>query len=72
MTINSINRANTQIKQMGTSQATDSYSRNIQNQIANAQKQLQELSSNEDMNVPPFCRASFQGHWKPRRTPRSL
>lgn len=51
MTINSINGANTQIKQMGASQATDSYSRNIQNQIANAQKQLQELSSNEDMTL---------------------
>lgn len=51
MTINSINGTNTQIKQMGTFQATDSYSRNIQNQIANAQKQLQELSSNEDMTL---------------------
>ena len=35
--------------QMGMNQATDSYSRNIQNQLANAQKQLQELSSNKDM-----------------------
>ncbi len=51
MTINSINGANTQIKQMGTSQATDSYSQNIHNQITNAQKQLQELSSNEDMTL---------------------
>lgn len=49
MTINSINGANTQIGQMGMNQATDSYSRNIQNQIADAQKQLQELSSNKDM-----------------------
>lgn len=48
MTINSINGANTQ---MGMNQATDAYSRNIQNQIANAQKQLQELSSNEDMSL---------------------
>ena len=48
MTINGINGANTQ---MGMNQATDSYSRNIQNQIANAQKQLQELSSNEDMTL---------------------
>jgi len=32
-------------------QVTDSYSQNIQNQIANAQKQLQELSSNEDMSL---------------------
>ena len=49
MTINGINGANTQMKQMGMNQATDSYGRNIQNQIANAQKQLQELSSNENM-----------------------
>ncbi|MBD5522424.1 MAG: hypothetical protein HDR03_14580 [Lachnospiraceae bacterium] len=48
MTINGINGANIQ---MGMNQATDSYSRNIQNQIANAQKQLQELSSNEDMSL---------------------
>lgn len=49
MTINGINGASTQIGQMGMNQATDSYSRNIQNQIADAQKQLQELSSNKDM-----------------------
>ena len=51
MTINGINGVNTQMKQMGMNQATDSYSRNIQSQIANAQKQLQELSSNEDMSL---------------------
>ncbi|MDE7253128.1 MAG: FlxA-like family protein [Acetatifactor sp.] len=51
MTINSINGANTLVGQMGMNQATDSYSRDIQNQIANAQKQLQELSSNEDMTL---------------------
>lgn len=51
MTINGVNGVNTQIGQMGMNQATDSYSRNIQNQIANAQKQLQELSSNEDMSL---------------------
>lgn len=51
MTINGINGVNTQMKQMGVNQATDSYSRNIQSQIANAQKQLQELSSNEDMSM---------------------
>ena len=49
MTINNINGANTQIGQIGMNQAADSYSRNIQNQIADAQKQLQELSSNKDM-----------------------
>lgn len=51
MEISSINGANAQVRQMGINQATDSYSRNIQNQIANAQKQLQELSSNEDMTL---------------------
>ena len=51
MEISSINGANAQVRQMGINQATDSYSRNIQNQIANAQKQLQELSSNEDMSL---------------------
>ena len=51
MEINSINGINTQMRQMGMNQATDSYSRNIQNQIANAQKQLQELSSNEEMTL---------------------
>ena len=50
MEINSINGINTQMRQMGMNQATDSYSRNLQNQIADAQKQLQELSSNKDMS----------------------
>lgn len=39
MEINSINGINTQMRQMGMNQATDSYSRNLQNQIADAQKQ---------------------------------
>lgn len=51
MNINSINGVNTQAGQMGMNQAVDSYSRNIRNQIANAQKQLQELSSNQDMTL---------------------
>ena len=51
MTINGINGANTQMGQMGMNQTTDAYSRNIQNQIAKAQKQLQELSSNENMTL---------------------
>ncbi len=51
MKINGINGANTQMGQMGMNQATDSYSRNIQSQIANAQKQLQELSSNEGYDI---------------------
>ncbi|MDE7251126.1 MAG: FlxA-like family protein [Lachnospiraceae bacterium] len=49
MTSNGIDGANTQMGQMGMNQMADSYSRNIQNQIADAQKQLQELSSNKDM-----------------------
>ncbi len=51
MKINGINGANTQMGQLGMNQAADSYSRNIQNQIANAQKQLQELSSNKEMTL---------------------
>lgn len=35
----------------GTLQAADSVSKNIQRQIANAAKQLQELSSNEEMTI---------------------
>ncbi len=51
MKINGTNGVNTQMGQVGMNQVTDSYSRNIRNQIANAQKQLQELSSNEDMTL---------------------
>lgn len=51
MTVNGINGVNTGIKQMGMNQATDSYSKNIQNQISNAQKQLQELSSSENLSL---------------------
>ncbi len=51
MAINGINGVNTQMGQMGMNPAADSYSRNIRNQIANAQKQLQELSSNEEMTL---------------------
>lgn len=49
MTINGIHGTNTQTGQTGRNQATDSYSRDIQNRIADAQKQLQELSANEEM-----------------------
>lgn len=51
MTINGINGTNAQMGQMGMNQARDSYSRNIQNKIANAERELQELSSNEDMTL---------------------
>ncbi len=37
--------------QAGLSMTTDSVSKNIQNQIANAQKKLQDISSNEDMAI---------------------
>lgn len=51
MTINGINGTNLKMEQMGMNQATDSYSRNLQNQIANAQKQLQEISANKNMSL---------------------
>lgn len=51
MTVNGVSGANTQMGQMGMNQATDSYSRNIQSRIANAQKQMQELSSNENLSL---------------------
>lgn len=40
-----------QIGGMNASQATDSYSKNIQQQISNAQQQLQELAANKDMSI---------------------
>lgn len=51
MIINGMSGTNTQAGQMGMSQTTDAYSRNIQNQIVNAQKQLQELSADEEMTL---------------------
>ena len=51
MRINGINGTNTQIGAMNLTQADDSVSKNIQNQIANAQKQLQDLSANKDMSI---------------------
>ena len=51
MRINGINGTNTQVGGMNMTQANDSFSKNIQNQIANAQKQLQELSENKDMSM---------------------
>ncbi len=52
MTIDGIGGANPQAGRMGmspVSPAEDSFSRSIQNKIAQAQKQLQELSSKEEM-----------------------
>ena len=51
MKIDGMSRQNILADQTGINQTTDSYSRNIQNQIANAQKQLQDLSSNEEMTL---------------------
>ncbi len=51
MTMSGISGVSSQATAMGMGLATDSYSRSIQNQIANAQKQLQELSSNKNMTL---------------------
>ena len=51
MRINGLNGVNTQADGMNMMQTTDSVSKNIQNQIANAQKQLQEISSNKEMSL---------------------
>lgn len=53
MTIGSVTGTNDNMQAgcYGMNMQTDSVSKNIQNQIANAQKALQELSSNEDMTL---------------------
>jgi len=51
MRIDGLNGMNTQVGGIKMQMATDSVSKNIQNQIANAQKQLQELSDNKDMSI---------------------
>ena len=51
MTMSGISGVSSQTPAMGMGLTTDSYSRSIQNQIANAQKQLQELSSNKNMTL---------------------
>ena len=50
MKINGLNGANTQIGGMNM-KATDSVSKNIQNQNTNAQKQQQDTSANKDMSI---------------------
>lgn len=50
MNINSVN-GGTQAGQPGAVRATDSVSKNIQRQIAETQKRLQELSSNDDLSM---------------------
>ncbi|MDE6203151.1 MAG: FlxA-like family protein, partial [Lachnospiraceae bacterium] len=51
MKINGTSEVSTQAGQVGMNQASDSYSRNIQKQIANAKEQLQQLSANKDMTM---------------------
>lgn len=53
MTVNGISGVNSSVQagNSGKIMQTDSVSRNIQNQIANAQKKLQELSSNEELSI---------------------
>ena len=54
MTVGSVtgtNNKNMQSGSMGINAQTDSFSKSIQNQIANAREKLQELSSNEDMSL---------------------
>ena len=51
MRINGFSGTNTQTGTMGMTQGNDSVSKNIQNQIANAQQKLQDLSSNEEMSL---------------------
>ena len=51
MRIDGINGVNMQRGEMNRQMGMDSVSKNIQNQIANAQKQLQELSSNKELSI---------------------
>lgn len=51
MKISGMNGASPQAGQMGGSQLSDSISKNLQKQIANKQKQLQELSSNGELSL---------------------
>ena len=53
MTIGNVTGTNNNMQagRSGMNMQTDSVSKNIQNQIANAQKQLKEISSNEDMTM---------------------
>ena len=46
-----INGSNTIMNDMNMMNKEDSVSKNIKKQIANAQKQMQELSANKDMNI---------------------
>lgn len=58
MKINGFNGTNTQTGAIGMAQANDSVSKNIQNQIANAQQKLQDLSSNEELSLEDSVKES--------------
>lgn len=51
MKINGLNGVNSPSSGTGMMQSNDSVSKNLQNQIANAQKELQELSANKEMSI---------------------
>ena len=51
MKINGLSETKIQMGGMTMTQETDSVIKNIQNQIVNAQKSLQELSANKDMSI---------------------
>ena len=51
MKINGLSGTNSQTGGINNLQENDSVSKNIQNQIASAQKQLQELSANKEMSI---------------------
>ena len=59
MRINGLNGVNTQAGGMNMMQTNDSVSKNIQKQIANAQKALQELSSNKEMSIEEKMKKSI-------------
>ena len=62
MKINGFNGTNTQTGAMGMAQANDSVSKNIQNQIANAQQKLQDLSSNEELSLEDNLNQQLRQH----------
>ena len=60
MTVNGISGANNGMQAGSSGRITqmDSVSKNIQNHIANAQKKLQELSSNEELSMEDSVKES--------------
>ena len=81
MRINGFSGTNTQTGTMGMTQGNDSVSKNIQNQIVNAQQKLQDLSSNEEMSLEdkmkkrqpdlPYFDESFGGEY-PEEAPFTI